>query len=246
MPLLWKDFYYLAGGPAGWVARSFAYGLIASLFVWLIGLLTGRRYDSRDDLQYVGDMLLFLTLFLYLPMECLVLAARVFRSELRDRTWSTLMHLPRSLPEVAYPKLAGGLLGLAPTLLYLGLGAALAPATIEGFAREVLGEVLGCLWLACLLGHALVFVHLATLYSIVSNAWLGALLAIASSFVIGCGQLAAIAILMTMLTIRGGVSGGDEETYLGAILLLSSGVLFAGAAALHYFIAIRLREAAAG
>ena len=75
---------------------------------------------------------------------------------------------------------------------------------------------------------------------------LGALLAIASSFVIGCGQLAAIAILMTMLTMRGGISAGDEETYLGAILLLCSGVLFAGAAALHYFIAIRLREAAAG
>jgi ABC-type transport system involved in multi-copper enzyme maturation permease subunit len=245
-PLIWKDFYYLAGGPKGWVVRSFLYGLISFTFVWLTGLLGGIRYDSLNDLHHIGDMLLFLTLFVFLPVECIVLAARIYRSELRERTWSTLMQLPRSLPEVVYPKLAGCALGLAPAVLYLGLGAVLAPNTIDNFFTDVLAEVNGFLGVVCFLGHVLLFIHLTSLFAIVTNAWLGALLAIATSFVIMLGQYAVFVIPMIFLAWRAGGPGFDEESYIAIILVLSNAVLLTAAVAVHLLIGQRLKQEAAG
>lgn len=245
-PLIWKDFYFLAGGPGGWIVRSFVYGLLSFLFVWFIGLLTGMRYDSRNDLQFIGDMLLSLTVFVYLPIESVVLAARIYRSELHDRTWSTLMQLPRSLPEVAYAKLVGGVLGLAPLTLYLGLGAVLAPATVDGFARDVLGDLNGLLGLACVLAHAVLFVHLTTLFSILSNAWLGAVLAMASSFILACANWAVVFVVVMYLSMQSGGTWINEEFCLRVLAVLSSVVVFGAVAAVHFLIGARLKQAAAG
>jgi ABC-type transport system involved in multi-copper enzyme maturation permease subunit len=245
-PLIWKDFYYLAGGPAGWVARSFVYGLFSFLFIWFVGLMSGMRYDSMNDLQHIGDILLGLTLFLFLPLEGVVLAARIYRSELRDRTWSTLMQLPRSLPEVVYPKLVGCLLGLAPAVLYLGLGAVLAPRTLDNFVRDALGNVTGFLGVVCFLSHALLFMHLTALFAIVTNAWLGALLAMATSFVIVCGQYAVFIVPLLFFAWRAGGPGFDEETYFAVMLGLSDVVLLAASVMAHLLIGQRLKQEAAG
>jgi hypothetical protein len=240
--LVWKDFFYIAGGPAVWIAKFLLYGP----FVFLIMLWMEDFRWSRIDADDVGDVLMWLTLFIVLPLECLVLAARIYRSEIKDRTWSTLMELPRSLPEIAYPKLCGCLLGLVPVTFYFGLGAALAPDTIASIFEEAVEHPEGLLGMLLYFGYLLLFIHLVGLFSVLTNAWLGALLGIVASFITIMANYMLAVMPLIMLSIGPGGPTMDPEVYLRIILVLSIGAVCAGAALMHYLIGVNLKSAAAG
>lgn len=242
VPLIWKDFHYIAGGPTAWIAKLLVYGP----FVFLIMLWLEDFQLSRLDVESVGEVLMWLTLFVLLPLECLVLAARIYRSEIRDRTWSTLMELPRSLPEVAYPKLCGCLLGLVPVTFYFGLGAALAPDSIVSFLEETVEHPEGMLGMLLYFAYLLLFIHLVGLFSVLTNAWLGALLGMVASFITIMANYMLAVMPMIMLSIGPGGPTLDPEVYLRIVLVLSLGAIVAGAALMHYLIGVNLKSAAAG
>jgi hypothetical protein len=193
-----------------------------------------------------GGALMSITLFLILPLECLVLAARIFRSELKEKTWSTLYALPRSLPGVAYPKLAGCLLGLLPVTAYFVLGAVLDPEDVDRIKRDIVQEPYILAVIACYVCHFLLFVHLTSLFSIHANGWVGVLLAVTTLFIGLWVQSACVYAPLMFLSMRGGMPGlGRPDAYLGVAFSLSAGVLLIITAVAHYLIGVRLKAAAA-
>ena len=106
--LIWKDFHYLAGGWEWMLIRMLGYPLLAVV-------ATVASYRS-DFIRELGEKLVECMLYA-LPFETVVLAARLFRAEIKEQTWATLVGLPRSIPGLALEKLGGGALGLVPAAL---------------------------------------------------------------------------------------------------------------------------------
>jgi ABC-type transport system involved in multi-copper enzyme maturation permease subunit len=237
--VVWKDFHFLSGGPLMWGAKALAFAPLG-LFAGLAA--NNWQLDARL-LRETGVMLMAIMLWGAIPLELTVVAARLFRGEIKDRTWPGLVSLPVSIAELAYAKAAGGVLGLVPAIAYFGLGAALAPDWLAEKVLDPTGEggailashIAAAVWL-------LVFLHLTALYSILINAWAGVFLALLTLFVGTCFTypLLAIPAMIVMVAAEAG----------GALLGLAlSAVIFAGIAglicfALQLLIAQRLRVAA--
>lgn len=178
---VWKDFLSVAGGPVGFRLRLIAYSLA------IVGItLATAQYDFSEMIwevfslaiiwdfigeelvrfgQQLGTIAIVVTLFM-LQLEIPFATTRAFRQELSEQTWSTLVMLPRTLPEVAYPKLLGSLMSLLPCLLWLGVGTLLL---LDDFL-DMLGNLLrhdeGVLVIFLYLSHYLLAVHLATWLSV--------------------------------------------------------------------------------
>jgi hypothetical protein len=103
--LLWKDFYYLCGGHAAFALRTLAYGCAAIPFflpkgTWTtFGVFTG----------------IFSTVAPFIfSIDAAIMAARIFRTELRDQTWSALAMLPFTIRQIAHRKMFACVLAAAP------------------------------------------------------------------------------------------------------------------------------------
>jgi hypothetical protein len=240
--VIWKDFYHMSGGHNAWIAKVLAYGPLLLLIMYYA---EDFRSSSVTAEEY-GGALMSIALFLILPLESLVLAARIFRSELKEKTWSTLYALPRSLPGVAYPKVAGCLLGLAPVTAYFVLGAVLDTQDVDRITRDVLREPYRIAMIVCFVSHFLLLLHLTSLFTIISNGWVGVLLAIVVSCIGIWIQIVLIEVPIMMLSMRGMVGPpGRFELYLGFAFSLSAAVLLLLTALVHYLIGMRLKTAAA-
>lgn len=126
MPIVYKDFHQIAGGPVGMLSRIFGYGMIC-VGTWGAFLTAGAPFnnDFGRAISALGMITAFFSLW-FLGIEAAFVAARLYRSEIKDRTWATLSLLPRSIPQIAYAKLAGAALGLLPALMLLIGGSLLA------------------------------------------------------------------------------------------------------------------------
>ena len=91
------EFRFGVGGYTACLVKLCVYGPIA----WCLMALDEQSF-FRVDLEDFGATLMVVSLFVLLPIESTVLASRLFRGEIRDKTWSTLCMLPRSLADVAY------------------------------------------------------------------------------------------------------------------------------------------------
>lgn len=158
-PLVWKDFYQIAGG--GWTLIKLA-GYPVVLLVSILLLENGSLPPTLNDFgPYVLSLMLVALL-----IETSVLAARVFREETKRRTWPLLVLLPRGLLEVSYAKLAGAALGLAPALFYFGCGAVLKPQVLVALF-EFLAQPDLLLLFTYLVCQIILFWHFTALLSIV-------------------------------------------------------------------------------
>ncbi|REJ75835.1 MAG: hypothetical protein DWQ34_28050 [Planctomycetota bacterium] len=239
LAILGKDFQQFAHGRRGLIGRLVAYGVVIPSVLVLFNIHRLHRVDAED----FGNLAMGLVVFLFLPLELLLLAARIFREETRDRTWPTLMALPLSLPEIAYPKLFGSLLAIVPLLFYLLLGACLAPLTIADMIDNFIEYPYGLMWIAIVLLGVLIVLHFATLYSMMTNTWLGILLALGTGFLLLILTYMAVAapVFLWMMSQRGMTTGFDEEVYLTIAAVIVGAIYCAIAAAMHYAIASRLR-----
>lgn len=240
-PLAGKDFRTFTGGWTAGLAKLLLYGPAAYLL-----LLTVNDWSpSRIDADRLGALLMGLMLYLALPLEALLLAARVFRAELKEKTWPALMSLPLSLPEIAYPKVAGCLLGLVPAVLYFLFGAFLSPQSVDRFVEDIATDWIGLIVVANFVVHALLLLHLASLLSILTNTWVGLLLT-ALVWVMGFWAMSAcITLPLMLMSIGGGVPAIDPELYMELAWSAAAVFILFVAAALHLAIGNRLKEAAA-
>jgi hypothetical protein len=150
------------------------------------------------------------------------------------------------LPELAYPKLCGCLLGLVPVTFYFGLGAALAPDSVVSVFEQSMDHPEELLGMLLYFAYLLLFLHFVGLFSVLTNAWLGALLGIVASFIAMMANYMLAVMPMIMLSIGPGGPTMDPEVYFRIILVLSLGAVAAGSALMHYLIGVNLKSAAAG
>jgi hypothetical protein len=234
--LIGREFRFGVGGYGAWLVKLLTYGPFAYL------AMAFMERDFRDvEAEDFGSLLMVLATFVALPLESIVLASRLYRTELKERTWSTLCMLPWTLPGVAYSKLAGTALALFPTVFYFGLGALLDPNGLRDFFGDM-NEPEAIVAAFVIVAQFVLVLHLVTWFSILTNSWTGILLALLTWFGgLWLWYLCIIApLVLQIITL-----GNDQEIYLIVTnTVLGWGVL-AVAALLHWNIGSRLRSAAA-
>jgi len=237
--IVWKDFHYVAGGWAWLLLRGLAYLAVAA-----IAAIVSNDFRIDWELRKVlGSVLVVSMLLIAVPVELTVLAARLFRAEIKDGTWPTLAGLPRSIGSVAVSKLGGGLIGLAPALIVVLIGLLIAP---DAIADGLIGPNGALPAVAIYLSYSalfLMFLHLTTLYSILFNSWVGVLLAVVTIWFASCftGPLFLLPILIiSSLT-------GLASEWMGVMVgIVIYGLAFCGICfGLEVLIVQQLRSAAA-
>ena len=217
--LAWKDFYFTAGGVTMLLMKFVLYGAILGIIIYTVN---GSRNISwrRQD---IGGPTMGLMLFIA-AVEVSIYVARTFYSEIKWKTLSSIVLLPKTVAELAYPKLLGCFLGLIPVTTYFFIGFLIWP---EGFgeALEELIEEPGA-WL--FLASYCLFLHLVSLLSLYVK-WGALPLAFALIYVMG-------PMCLTTVFIR-----GPDEGLLAVAAMAS----FIACGIMQVFIAQRLRELAA-
>lgn len=114
-PLIWKDFYFVAGGWAGLIIRCLLYsGLFFLCYAanrpWYQNATYSIRWeDVTQGFQSFAHPLLAIDIAL-----CI---SRVFHDEIKGQTLSSLLMLPQSVPSLVYSKLAGCGLAVTPGIV---------------------------------------------------------------------------------------------------------------------------------
>jgi hypothetical protein len=147
------------------------------------------------------------------------------------------MTLPRSIPELASPKLAGAALGMLPAASFFFLGALFAPETVFDFLEEALFDDEGFFILLYMFTQLVLFLHLTALLSVTWNwaAWPVAIFF--GGFFVIMGNI------LLMACIEMGPSVGP--TGAAPILLVLSFVASSLILAIHVWIGVRLATLAA-
>jgi hypothetical protein len=121
----------------------------------------------------------------------------------------------------------------------------LDPEDVERITREILQEPYRVTMVVCFVCHFLLFVHLTSLFTIITNGWVGVMLAVVSSFIGIWLQILLVEAPLMMFSMWG--MGGPRrfELYLGFAFSFSAAVVLIMTAVAHYLIGARLRAAAA-
>ncbi|WP_339907970.1 hypothetical protein [Symmachiella dynata] len=205
--LLWKDFFYATGGWQMMVLKVVFYGAII-VAVTIFIEVTDPSPSFFPSAETVGNTAIWVSLVM-LFVELCFYCSRIFRDEIRNRTLSSLVMLPISIPEIIYFKWAGCLLATVPALAYFFAGVVLSPVDFADFLQEVIDEP----WFYYTIMQFLVGYHLCTLLSMFIK--FGAVaLAIALVFV---GNMLMIS---TAEALTSGIGIGDEFAVLGTMASL--------------------------
>ena len=229
LPLVWKDFHFIAGGFTMAAVKFVFYGLLVGLFAYL-----QERWNYRFDIEDLGEATM-VAMYIAGGIELSLLAGRVFQTELRWSTWQTLTMLPKSMPELVYTKVAGCLFTLGPALFYMGLGAMMYPAGMADFFDNIVTES----WFWVMLFVYGFFLHLTALLSLYVK-W-GAL-PLAIGLMIFGYIFFGMAVSLVFMLISPSLSwfgDGDVIAVLFAIFFLGLNI------AMEFAIGMRLRQLAA-
>lgn len=107
--LVWKDFYFLWGGHMGFIIRVVGYGGALFYDGWKL-VTTGT---AAGGIYGFGSLSQPIMPFVF-SIEISVMASRMFRTELRDQTFSTLAMLPCSIRDIVHRKVRACLLAAVP------------------------------------------------------------------------------------------------------------------------------------
>ncbi|WP_231740987.1 ABC transporter permease [Thalassoglobus neptunius] len=108
----WKDYYFIAGGISGLIARVVFYSISLLIMVFYRRKIYAQM--EIDGVQLFRDLLLVL-----LCIETLVLASQFFHTERKSGTLPTLLMLPQTPLRITWEKAFGCFLGVLPTIVFL-------------------------------------------------------------------------------------------------------------------------------
>ena len=220
--LTWKDFHFTAGGKMMILSKYILYASVLGFISWTMIQLGGRF-----RLEEFGQSAMTLGM-MAIAVEAGVHASRVFYTEVKWRTLSSIAMLPQSIGEIAYSKLLGCSFSFVPALTFLILGMICAPESAGDAIEEILTEE-GA-WYA--ISQYFVFLHLAALLSLFVK-WGAFPLAIAVVY-LGNGLFGS---MLSLLFFR---TGFDE-----GIFLLFTVVSIALCVTMQYWTGQRLKLLAA-
>lgn len=227
-PLVWKDFQYIAGGGPMVLARFIGYGLLIIGSLWM--------FDSNVALDDFGSVAMAWSIWL-LMIELPLMTTRLFRNEVTQKTWATLVLLPRSLPELAYPKLVGGGLALLPLLGWFTIGGLCAPDVVAKFLEEVFDNLQVFSVFSYFLLNVLLGIHVATWLSIAASWAIWPLAIFLSGFIVTMANMMLLSCLF--LGARGSASETEAIFVILCLVMLGLNIL------VHVMIGRSLQAAAA-
>ncbi|SFJ08439.1 ABC transporter permease family protein [Planctomicrobium piriforme] len=231
--LVWKDFQYLAGGSRMTVIKFVVYGL--AIFGLAMISVVDRGTWQAKEIAGIG----FWTASMVMLVELPLITTRLYRNEITQKTWSVLMTLPQSLPEVAYAKLGGGLLALAPAVAWMGISALFLGDEILDFFWQLLKEPAAILGFGYGVLQLLMGIQLATWLSVAANWAIWPVAIFTSGFIVFMGNMLVVTCLSATLLL---VVRDDNGTGVLAVMCLGALTLNV---VLHLLVRDRLKRAAA-
>lgn len=158
-PIIWKEFNFCTGG-------LFAMTVLIILVLMIIGTVffLGYYFDGRiPSRQDTGWWFIAMALILIF-VEGVYISASLFSKEIWDKTHPILLLLPMSIKQIAYRKIAGGLIVILPNILLLAIGVIclgdkIYPKSTESF----LFFAATCLYA---LAAVIFYYHLVTFFSL--------------------------------------------------------------------------------
>ncbi|OAI53129.1 hypothetical protein AYO47_05445 [Planctomyces sp. SCGC AG-212-M04] len=222
-----KDYRQFMGGMKGCIARFVVYLLVPLLATWVFVMFTTTVFHE-DDVWTT----LFWFGFAFLTVEGAAIASRLFRNELVELTWSSLMVLPRWRPQVVVEKLMAAWLGLLPGVFVLLVSGYFSTTVRDfffasGFTRQQQ-------WFAMMLAmQPILWIAVTSLASMV-------LVGVPPTVTVFCGFLAIIfqyffMLLMSFMLFSSGLSFEQFAT----TYLISTAILVV---ACELFAMLRLRK----
>ena len=133
-PLLWKDFYFSAGGIAAVIVRFAMYIALYFVSIAIITMMIGPIPVQSDKFQ-TGSFL-FLVIMV-MSIDAGLLISRSLHEEIRGKTWTSLVLLPTSTIEILISKILGCFLCWLPGPISLCLGISILP-----YGHEIVGNAM--------------------------------------------------------------------------------------------------------
>lgn len=155
-----KDFQQVAFGPLGLIVRAVLIALSA-----LLAAFVDSSQLWRVSQEEWGEIVFFISLVFFV-FDLGILSIQTFRGETSHGTWSTLCTLPKSISELAYPKLLGSFQGLIPSIVGLVTGLVIWPQLSWELARNITRGDDETALLVFTLAMSLVAIHVAVWISI--------------------------------------------------------------------------------
>jgi len=223
----WREFRFVGGGVRGLALKFLIFGAATAGFAKVIWLTeTGSRSEALGGFLVISSLMV-------VAVSLAIDASRVFKSEVRWKTLSSLVLLPFSVREIAYRKVIASVAGVTPYLLYCLVGLILIPKEFSQFLNDITSHPEGLMFLAIFVSQYILFLHFTAYLSLVIKR--GALpLAVAIQYVGGIFLMAPISLIF----MRG--SGGQD---LGMLFILAGTLTATGV--FHKAIGVRLERAAA-
>ncbi len=208
--LVWKDFHFIGGGWAGIVIRCLLYSGLYGLCVAANNPATWGAQNYGNWSMRWEDVTWGFLFFSHplLAIDIALCASRVFQEEIKGMTLSSLLMLPRSIPDLAYSKGLGCGLVLLP-----GVFANLFVLLFLPGGPKLMGEVFdepGFWWW---LMNLFLLIHLTAVLSLQLR-W-GAM---ALSFGLTAGSMFVTALAISTMAFGGGMR--HEEELLGVMAVL--------------------------
>lgn len=200
-PLIWKDFFFTAGGWAGVIIRCFLYGGLYGL-CYAANRPANVNFSPPIRWNDVTDTFLFFAHPL-LAVDLALCASRVFHDEIKGQTLSSLLMLPHSVAALVYSKVLGCALAVLPGVFALAFSILLLP----GGMRTV-DELIGEQWFWWWLMNLVLVVHLTAVYSLFLRS---------GAFALALGTMIGTMIMtgFAMAIFAIGVGGRELENVIG-------------------------------
>ncbi|MBT5020359.1 hypothetical protein OAF98_03160 [Planctomicrobium sp.] len=221
--LVWKDYQLLGGGGI------FLFLKFALYFGFVLFFALGTGISRSRMLENLGWTLIGWSLFFFV-FETAIMTARLYRNEMSNKTWATLIMLPRSSKEMIYSKLIGGMTTTLPVVACFCIGVVLTPDDFFDALGSIMSEAEAVLGVSYFVMQIVIAIHLSTYFSI-SQKW-----AIWPMAVFLSGFIVFIANVTVMGCLFIGISPGDAS----AILFMGNVAALIITIVIHYNIGKRL------
>ena len=226
--LAWKEFHFTTGGIFGIILFStLALAIPTTIFVWMY--FKEGYFPSRED---IGGWLVGLGLT-FLFLEGVFLSSSLFSKEIWEKTHSSLMLLPVSIGEIAYRKIAGGLIMMIPMVIFLLIGVVVLGSEIYPDSMSDASLFIAtCLYT---LTGVIFYYHLVTFFSLYVKYGAFAIAGLAFYML----QLVFIIPAM-LLPIFGGLVGYNNDWIMVVTMVISMAIYLFATFFLHRFIGKKL------
>lgn len=166
MALTWKDFHFNTGGYLGIILRLIAYPAVVLFFFLLFQFGNWDTFFLDVSREELGGMMMIVAI-IFAVLELVNISGRLFRDEVRLKTWPSLVMLPNQhVSRVIWPKLGGYLLALIPAAIYFGLGAITAPDELGEVLHGMFSDYTSIVMLSWVCVQFGFFLHLAAFLSL--------------------------------------------------------------------------------